>query len=256
MSLRQLIRLGYVLPGIPFFAAGLRRRAAACGSHGELVDLTTEYRFRALTVRPTQIRSEIVAFLDLVREEACGNVLEIGTARGGTLFLLSHVVPAGSRLVSLDLPATADGLGYPAWKRLLFRRFAPPATTVIPLQVDSHLPDVPTRVSQLLDNRPLDLLFIDGDHSYDGVRTDFDHFAPLLRSGGLAAFHDIVPGPQERVGGVPRFWRQARELGPSVELVEDWGQGGFGIGIVRPDGGRPIAQPATPPTVRASPAQR
>jgi predicted O-methyltransferase YrrM len=36
----------------------------------------------------------------------------------------------------------------------------------------------------------LDLLFIDGDHSYEACRSDWDRYAPLLRPGGVAILHD------------------------------------------------------------------
>ena len=34
----------------------------------------------------------------------------------------------------------------------------------------------------------LDLLFIDGDHSYEGVRQDYKMYSKLVRDGGLIAF--------------------------------------------------------------------
>jgi predicted O-methyltransferase YrrM len=37
---------------------------------------------------------------------------------------------------------------------------------------------------------PIDILFIDGDHSYEGVKFDFDHFGPQVRVGGLILLHD------------------------------------------------------------------
>lgn len=40
------------------------------------------------------------------------------------------------------------------------------------------------------DGRPIDLLWIDGDHSYEGLATDLDDWAPLVRRGGLIAGHD------------------------------------------------------------------
>jgi predicted O-methyltransferase YrrM len=36
----------------------------------------------------------------------------------------------------------------------------------------------------------IDLLFIDGDHSYEGVKTDWDLYSPLLKSGSCVVFHD------------------------------------------------------------------
>jgi len=37
----------------------------------------------------------------------------------------------------------------------------------------------------------LDLLFIDGDHSYEGVKADWEAYKVLLREGSTVIFHDI-----------------------------------------------------------------
>ena len=56
----------------------------------------------------------------------------------------------------------------------------------------------------------IDFLFIDGDHTYEGVKSDFEMYSPLVRSGGLIALHDIVPGPEGCVGGVPKYWSELK----------------------------------------------
>lgn len=38
----------------------------------------------------------------------------------------------------------------------------------------------------------IDLLFIDGNHEYDAVLQDYEQWSPLLRPGGIIAFHDVV----------------------------------------------------------------
>ena len=51
--------------------------------------------------------------------------------------------------------------------------------------------------------RPIGLLWIDGDHSVEGVRRDFEAWAPYLRPGGLVAFHDALDpegGPAQTIG--------------------------------------------------------
>ena len=40
--------------------------------------------------------------------------------------------------------------------------------------------------------RPIELLFIDGDHSYDGVRRDAELWLPRLMEGGIVMFHDVA----------------------------------------------------------------
>jgi predicted O-methyltransferase YrrM len=47
-------------------------------------------------------------------------------------------------------------------------------------------------------NRPIRLLWIDGDHTYEGAKKDLDGFLPHLLPHGVIAFHDALnafPGP-------------------------------------------------------------
>jgi len=39
---------------------------------------------------------------------------------------------------------------------------------------------------------PIRLLFIDADHSYEGVRSDFELWSPLVADGGVIVFHDYL----------------------------------------------------------------
>lgn len=39
-------------------------------------------------------------------------------------------------------------------------------------------------------SKPIDFLFIDGDHRYEEVLQDFSDWTPLLKPGGLLAMHD------------------------------------------------------------------
>src|SRR5207244_8436227 len=41
-------------------------------------------------------------------------------------------------------------------------------------------------------NRPIRLLWIDGDHTYPGAKQDLDLFAPHLAPGGVVALHDVL----------------------------------------------------------------
>jgi predicted O-methyltransferase YrrM len=42
------------------------------------------------------------------------------------------------------------------------------------------------------------------DHA-KGVKMDFEKYSPLVKKGGIIAFHDIIPGSYEYVGGVLSF---------------------------------------------------
>jgi predicted O-methyltransferase YrrM len=51
-------------------------------------------------------------------------------------------------------------------------------------------------------NKPLRLLWIDGDHTYRGTKLDFDGFAPFLTDGAIVAIHDVL---HEFDGGIRVF---------------------------------------------------
>ena len=44
---------------------------------------------------------------------------------------------------------------------------------------------------------PLGLLFIDGDHSFEGAKSDYEYFSPYIIEGGFLAMHDYdMSGPR------------------------------------------------------------
>ena len=215
----------------------LREAAADCRGVDQWVELVRSFNYAGITVESWQIPAEITAFLQMLEAERPQTVLEIGTAGGGTLFLLTRVAAPDALLVSVDLKHGQYGGGHPRWRVPLYRSFAREAQRVELVAGDSHDPRTQDHVRRLLDGRALDLLFIDGDHSYEGVSQDFTDYSTLVRAGGLVAFHDIVPGGPGKhgdPGGVPTFWSELKSTYSDVtELVEDWEWGSCGIGIVR-----------------------
>jgi cephalosporin hydroxylase len=201
----------------------------------EALAFAQTFRRFGVVIRPMQIATEIRGLLELVAAEQPAAVLEIGTARGGTLYLFAQVARDDAVLVSVDLPeGDASFGGRSRYKRRgrLYRAFGRGRQRVEYISGDSHDPATRERVVAALAGRPVDLLFIDGDHTFAGVKADYEMFSPLVRAGGLIAFHDIVPGEAELVGDVPDFWRGVRG-NDAVELVESWEQGGCGIGLIR-----------------------
>ncbi|KUK16874.1 class I SAM-dependent methyltransferase [Thermococcus sibiricus] len=196
----------------------------------ELVDFSFN-RFHGL-IRPMQIREEIIELLKILSKRKPKVVLEIGTANGGTLFLFTRVASKDATLISVDLPGGRFGGGYPDWKVPLYKAFALPTQEFHLIRADSHNPETLEAIKEILNGMKVDFLFIDGDHTYEGVKADFEMYSPLVRKGGIIAFHDIVPGPEENVGGVPRFWEEIRKKYKYREIVKSWNQGGYGIGIL------------------------
>jgi predicted O-methyltransferase YrrM len=158
-----------------------------------------------------QVRSEIDDLLRRLESERPRTLLEIGTANGGSLFLFTRVADDDATIVSVDLPGGSYGGGYSSLRTRLYASFARPRQRLHLLRADSHDRSTRDEVERALAGRSVDFLFIDGDHSLEGVRADFDLYVPLVRDGGTVAIHDIVPGSRELVGGVPQFWREVAE---------------------------------------------
>ena len=179
--------------------------------------------------------SEVTAFLREVRALAPRTVLEIGTASGGMLFLLARCAAPDASIVSVDLPRGRFGGGYAKWRMPLYSSFATGAQRITLVRADSHQSETLERVQRTLEGRPLDLIFVDGDHTYEGVCTDLTMYGPLLREGGLLALHDICDDPGQPEMAVSRAWRLLAEHSASTEFVEEPGQRGYGIGMTTKD---------------------
>ena len=106
--------------------------------------------------------------------------------------------------------------------------YTEPEQTLHLLRRDSHDPETVAEVERLLAGRPVEFLMLDGDHTYEGVRADFELYAPLVRPGGVIAFHDVLPHPRVPDCQVDRFWREVRERYEHAEFLDPDDDIGFG----------------------------
>lgn len=167
--------------------------------------------------------AELAQFIDLARGLDPQVIVEIGSYAGGTLWAWSQIAP---RVYAVDLPPTGTY-----------------ASTGTEQQThgtgmvfgDSHDPATLETLKALLQGAPVDVLFIDGDHSLAGVKADHEMYAPLVRPGGLIGFHDIVAHPNQPDIEVHRYWEQIRTP-EAIELIDPteppWG----GIGALHATG--------------------
>ena len=120
-------------------------------------------------------------FLYAVARRAQVGILEIGRFNGGSTFLLSCANPAVP-IHSIDRAPQNDEL----------------------LKELFHKHDVGRNVSLIVGDsqktkydsiRRIDLLFVDGDHSYEGCSADIRNWYDTLVPGGMMVFHDSYTAP-------------------------------------------------------------
>jgi predicted O-methyltransferase YrrM len=182
-------------------------------------------------IAPQQIPSEFNELARLVKEKDCQRILEIGTYRGGTLFVFSRLSQPDATIISVDYSLTFHGKIVRSLQPPLFRRIMQPRQKLSLLRADSHSPETLKKIESILNGAQLDFLFIDGDHRYEGVKQDFDMYSPLVRAGGLVAFHDIAR--TNKVEEVYRFWGEVKQRYSHREFVHRTDDGAMGIGVLQ-----------------------
>jgi predicted O-methyltransferase YrrM len=147
----------------------------------------------------------------LVRSLTAPVVVEIGRYRGGTTFLLAT---AGGRVLSLDVDpavASSDELLTRALERYDLR-----GSVTIEIADSRAYP---------VEHASYDVVFVDGDHTYEGARADVERWLPGVTPGGHLVLHDaFVPSPERawarpwKVEGVQRLCEELLKR-PELELA-------------------------------------
>jgi predicted O-methyltransferase YrrM len=126
----------------------------------------------------------------LVRSLRSATIAEIGRYKGGSTFLIAAAMDAESELTSYDLRVKLPGaFDYAELDRELS---AVLARYALADRVHIVVADSKTAIPP---ERPCDLIFIDGDHRYEGVKADFEHWRSHLAPGGHLLFHDAARRP-------------------------------------------------------------
>jgi cephalosporin hydroxylase len=204
---------------------GLLRNARAFAGDPVMWRLarTSIMRYGAL-----QYIDELTPFARLLAAKRPRTVLEIGTAQGGMFWLFCQIAAPDALLISLDLPPsqrTYGGLPVEVDLQAMKRS----AQFVKTVRANSHAAETKDAVQNILEGRRLDLLFIDGDHSYDGVKLDYQLYSPLVDKNGIVAFHDISPRTEL---GVRPFWEELKRGHLVRELLSIIPSLNGGIGIL------------------------
>lgn len=170
--------------------------------------LTSIYTFSAM-----QKPEELAPLIELVVAKEPRIIAEIGFGKGGTSWAWSKI-PSLEHLIIIDLPSGPYGgsESEEVQKKLSFISQLTKAKVTY-IAGNSANSECLEKAQEALDKKLIDFLYIDGNHTYDGVKSDFLIYKDLVTPGGLIGFHDVAFHAPESGCDVKRFWDEVKESG-------------------------------------------
>ena len=189
-----------------------------------LEDLAFLFSSNQLNHGIASLQIDEAALLYRLARDLQGAAAELGRFKGGSTVIIASALPEGAELWSYDLHVALrpdltgemlDGEPRAALERLgVVHR-------VHLLVGDSRTVEPPPV--------PIGLLFVDGDHSYEGAKADFERWGCFVPAGGHLLFHDAVdtggygnvyPGVARAVAEVGGGWLRQPGAGTIAHFVK------------------------------------
>lgn len=183
-----------------------------------------------------QKQEELCTLIKILQKRKLKTVVEIGTAKGGTFYAWCMLAQADAQLISIDLPLGGLGAKDKPGDIERFESHGRGEQKLFFLRENSQLTATRKKLSEILNGQKIDFLFIDGDHSYKGVKKDWELYSTLVKRDGIIAFHDIVVHPHAPACKVYKLWNSLKSKYKSKEILDPldttaWKQWG-GIGVI------------------------
>jgi Methyltransferase domain len=213
------------------FHLSFRRRSRWRRMNADCNSASDHFSFAQEVFHSCQKRSEIVAFMEYVASAKPEVIVEIGVARSGTSYLLCNSSPCVRLFIGID---------YFVRNGARLRAFTSSKLDVHAINGASCADSTLSALEKYLNGRKIDLLFIDGDHRYDGVKRDLLRYLPFLAPQGRVAFHDIIPPFRDGNGNyvndwvieVHKLWGEIKCHGQYREFIDNDKQHANGIGVI------------------------
>ena len=185
-----------------------------------MTDNILEY-YATEPVHISQYKGEFTELLKLFKLRNPEKVLELGTHYGGTLYQWIKNSSSDTTIVTVD-DYQLNQDQYEGWLKNGQHLF-----THLGKTQDKNIVDAVRTLG------PYDFIFVDADHSYAGVKADWEVYGNMTRKGSLVAFHDVLPYKNTEVD---QLWREIKDHYTHWEFIEDPTQAGCGIGVILIEG--------------------
>lgn len=163
-----------------------------------------------------QFPTEFVDFLRVIAKLGIESGIEIGSYRGGSGYFMAAVLQRANPKAALRMVDVHDSLlGFEAFAEVL--------------NIEKAVP----KCSDDFSGEAFDLVFVDGDHTYQGVLRDFANLGKYARK--AVAFHDIHGHEfDDQDGGTVRAWSELKSQLRGTHAVYEFAHSGvrsLGIGL-------------------------
>lgn len=125
-------------------------------------------------------------------------VVEIGVWHGVTTCVLRNAMGSSGVLFAVD-PYYPGRLGF-SFPKLIAHQEVKTKTSGAVKWLEMTGVDA-ARWAIEANESDFDFIFIDGDHSYEGLKGDWESWSPLVKSGGIIALHDSVDSGEPHMAG-------------------------------------------------------
>jgi len=167
-----------------------------------------------------QVKEEFTFLSYFLHSFKPNNILEIG-CKGGTFYMFNKL--STGKKVGVDIE---ESYHFNIHLYMYNEDF-----TFI--KADSHLEETYQRVKNVCGS--YDFIFIDGDHTYEGVQRDFELYKNLLSPRGYIGFHDIDSNHVFKQAAniqVDAFWRDLN-YGSKTEIICQRSTADYKMGVER-----------------------
>lgn len=136
----------------------------------------------------------IISCSNYIKNNTCvNNMVEIGAFQGESTTLFAHYVKP-NKLYAIDPHVN----GYDKNDESSFANFENVVhnflTRIKPFSCIEYIKDFSYNVVNKFEDNSLDFVYIDGDHSYEGVKKDILSYLPKIKNGGYIGGHDLGRG--------------------------------------------------------------